>query len=72
MINGHRDLWSKPVVRACKCLYDDTTVHIVTADNNSFDSEYSFSHSFNSIGTISYHCKHHPEMTGAIVVVEKY
>jgi plastocyanin len=56
---------------------DDTTVHTVTADNNSFDSGdmqpgASFSQSFNSVGTFPYHCKHHAQMTGSIVVVAKY
>ncbi|NII28742.1 plastocyanin [Pseudoflavitalea sp. X16] len=53
---------------------DDTMVHTVTADNNSFDSGdmqpgASYSRTFNSTGTIAYHCRHHLGMTAVIVVV---
>jgi plastocyanin len=53
---------------------DDSEVHTVTADDNSFDSGDiqpggSFNYSFNSMGTFGYHCKHHAGMTGSVVVI---
>ena len=53
---------------------DDNTVHTVTADDASFDSGdmssgASFTHTFSSLGTYSYHCMHHAGMVGSITVV---
>lgn len=52
---------------------DDTTVHTVTANDNSFGSGDiqpggSFSHQFSSAGTFAYHDKYHDKMTGVVVV----
>jgi plastocyanin len=49
--------------------------HTATADNGAFDSGRlapgaSFSQTFNSAGTFTYHCEIHPQMTGTIVVTE--
>lgn len=51
----------------------DSTMHTVTADDNSFNSGNiavgaTYSRVFNSAGTFSYHCTLHPEMTGKVVV----
>lgn len=53
---------------------NDQTTHTVTADDGSFDSGDvapggTFSMTFNTPGTISYHCKIHPFMTASIVVM---
>jgi plastocyanin len=50
--------------------------HTVTADDGSFDSEtldpgQSFSHTFQSPGTVGYHCEVHPFMTGSVTVSKK-
>lgn len=47
--------------------------HTVTADDGSFASEplaagSSFSHVFATVGTFTYHCSIHPDMTGRVVV----
>ena len=47
--------------------------HTVTADDGSFDSGTlnagaSFSFTFTSAGTVSYHCSIHPNMVGSVVV----
>jgi plastocyanin len=48
--------------------------HTVTADDSSFDSgqlakNKSFSHRFDTAGTVGYHCENHPdEMTGKVSV----
>lgn len=47
--------------------------HTVTADDGSFDSEtlqpgQSFSHTFQSTGTVAYHCEIHPFMTASVTV----
>ena len=47
--------------------------HTVTADDGSFDSGNiasgdTFSHTFDSAGTIAYHCAIHPTMKASIVV----
>ena len=52
---------------------NDAATHTVTADDNSFDSGdigpgKSYSKTFGSTGTVTYHCKYHSAMTGAIVV----
>jgi hypothetical protein len=51
----------------------DSTAHTVTADDGSFDSGTlaagaSFSFTFTSAGTVSYHCTIHPNMVGSVVV----
>jgi hypothetical protein len=50
--------------------------HTVTADNGEFDSgvlgkDKSFSHLFDTAGTVEYHCEIHPNMTGIVVVAQK-
>src|SRR5215212_1690693 len=50
--------------------------HTVTADDGSFDSGRldpgeQFSQTFDQPGTFTYHCGFHPEMQGAIVVIER-
>lgn len=52
--------------------YDGST-HTVTADDDSFDSgllqeDDTWSKTFNELGTFSYHCELHPEMTATIIV----
>ena len=52
---------------------NDSAPHTVTADDGSFDSEtlqpgQSFSHTFQSPGTIAYHCEIHPSMKGSVTV----
>jgi plastocyanin len=52
---------------------NDYTTHTVTANDNSFNSndlDYgnTYSHTFDSTGTFSYHCSIHPDMTGSVVV----
>lgn len=56
----------------------DTTTHTVTADDGSFDSgnlianvptRNQFSHTFDEVGEVPYHCEVHPGMTGTIGVV---
>lgn len=47
--------------------------HTVTADNGEFDAgvlgkNKSFSHIFDTTGSVPYHCEIHPNMTGTIVV----
>lgn len=51
----------------------DGVTHTVTADDGSFDSGpigtgTTFNHTFTAAGSIAYHCKIHPTMTGTIVV----
>ena len=50
----------------------DTVAHTVTADNGLFDQEiapgYSYSVWLDGSGTVTYHCKIHPEMKGSITV----
>lgn len=51
---------------------NDNTTHTVTANDNSFDSgdiaAYgTYSHTFNTAGTFSYHCKYHT-MSGTVTV----
>ena len=51
----------------------DPTQHTVTADDGSFGSQplptgQTFSHTFATAGTFTYHCKIHPSMTATIVV----
>lgn len=52
---------------------NDSTIHNVVADDNSFNLEEmvaggSASYTFNNEGTFSYHCSIHPYMTGVIIV----
>src|SRR5829696_6961642 len=49
--------------------------HTVTADGGAFDSGRlapgaTFSQTFDTAGTFTYHCEIHPQMTGTIVVTE--
>ena len=49
--------------------------HTVTADNGALDSGQlasgaTFSQTFDTAGTFTYHCEIHPQMTGTIVVTE--
>lgn|SRR5487761_2312851 len=51
----------------------DNTTHTVTADDGSFNSGnigtgQKYTHTFQTAGTIPYHCSFHPMMTGTIVV----
>lgn len=53
----------------------DPTTHTVTADDGSFDSGNiasatggTYSHTFTTVGTFSYHCAIHPSMKGTVVV----
>ena len=52
---------------------DGSTAHTVTANDNSFGSPpmsggQTFSHTFDTAGTVAYHCSILPFMTGTIVV----
>jgi plastocyanin len=52
---------------------NDATTHTVTADDGSFDSGNvapggTFSHTFNAVGTIAYHCSIHTTMKANVVV----
>jgi len=52
---------------------NDSTTHTVTADDGSFDSGtlspgQSYSHTFTSTGSTSYHCNIHPMMKATIAV----
>jgi plastocyanin len=52
---------------------EDSTSHTVTADGGEFDSGSlangdSFSFTFETAGTIAYHCSIHPTMEGTVVV----
>ncbi len=52
---------------------NDTAAHTVTADDGSFDSGNlapgdSFTHTFTSAGSFSYHCNYHPNMVATVVV----
>lgn len=51
----------------------DAEAHTVTADDHSFDSKNlepikSFSYTFKSAGTVTYHCSIHTYMTGSVTV----
>jgi plastocyanin len=53
----------------------DSQVHTVTSDNNTFHSAtlgqgQSYSYTFNSNGTYAYHCQIHPGMYGTVVVTD--
>jgi plastocyanin len=52
---------------------DDDMQHTVTADDNSFTSPAlkvgdTYTHTFDNIGTISYHCSFHTGMKGSVAV----
>ena len=52
---------------------NDSMAHTVTADSGLFDSGTiapgaSFSFTFASVGTVSYHCNFHPSMKGSVAV----
>jgi plastocyanin len=52
---------------------NDNMVHTVTADDGSFtsgDMNYgsTYSHTFNTVGTVAYHCTYHAAMKAAVVV----
>jgi plastocyanin len=62
-----------PVGTTVTWKFDDSTQHTVTADDNSFTSQVlgsgqTYTHTFNSAGTVNYHCSIHTFMTGTIVV----
>ncbi len=51
----------------------DSAVHTVTANGGSFDSGDiaaggTYTHTFTTPGTYSYHCKYHSWMTGTVIV----
>jgi plastocyanin len=53
--------------------FDDSTDHTVAADDNSFTSPAlgngkTYTHTFNTAGTVKYHCSIHPFMTATIIV----
>jgi plastocyanin len=53
--------------------FDDSTQHTVTADDNSFTSAamgdgQTYMHTFDTKGTLTYHCSIHPFMKGSVVV----
>jgi plastocyanin len=52
---------------------NDNMAHTVTADDASFDSGalnngQTFSHTFNTAATVTYHCTYHSTMTASVVV----
>jgi plastocyanin len=62
-----------PVGASVTWNFDDSTDHTVTADNNSFASDamgqgQTYKHSFDTAGTLTYHCSIHPFMKGSIDV----
>jgi plastocyanin len=53
--------------------FDDSTQHTVTADDNSFMSAamgdgQTYMHTFDTKGTLTYHCSIHPFMKGSVEV----
>jgi plastocyanin len=53
--------------------FDDSTDHTVTADDNSFTSAAmgggkTYMHTFDTKGTLTYHCSIHPFMKGSVEV----
>ncbi len=64
---------SVPVGGTVTWTNNDTTGHTVTADDGSFDSGTvspgaTFSQTFATAGTFTYHCNIHPSMTASITV----
>ncbi len=52
---------------------EDTASHTVVADDNSFQSPsiptgQTYSHTFTTAGTVSYHCSIHPKMKATVIV----
>ena len=52
---------------------NDSASHTITADDGSFTSDTlatgaTFSHTFDTAGTVTYHCSIHPSMTGTVTV----
>ena len=71
--SGCRRPLTLPVGTTVTWKFDDSTQHTVNADDNSFASSamangQTFTHTFTSAGTVSYHCSIHPFMKGTIVV----
>lgn len=53
--------------------FEDSTQHTVTADDKSFTSEalgngQTYEHTFDTKGTLAYHCSIHPFMKGSVEV----
>lgn len=53
----------------------DAAPHTVTGDNGVLDSDTlktgePYGHTFNEVGTFTYHCKFHPSMKGRVIVTE--
>jgi plastocyanin len=62
-----------PVGTTVTWKFDDSTDHTVNADDNSFASSpmangQTFTHTFSTAGTVTYHCSIHPFMKGTIIV----
>jgi plastocyanin len=62
-----------PVGTTVTWKFDDSTQHTVSADDNSFASSpmasgQTFTHTFASAGTVTYHCSIHPFMKGTVIV----
>ena len=55
---------------------NDSTAHTVTADSGSgpasgnLTNGQSYSFTYDTVGTFSYHCSIHPDMTGTVTVTE--
>jgi len=69
----HPDTLDIPVGTTVVWRNDDSVVHTVTANDESFNSGTmnggaEFSHTFNGEGVFEYHCIPHPFMTGKITV----
>jgi plastocyanin len=62
-----------PAGTAVTWKFDDSTQHTVTADDNSFTSAamgagQTYMHTFDTKGTLAYHCSIHPFMKGSVEV----
>jgi plastocyanin len=54
---------------------DSNVAHTSTADGGAWDSGAlapgaAFSHTFNTVGTFTYHCRIHPNMVGTVSVIQ--